>query len=70
MGPGPQEPGPCDPGTRDPGPFQNLKVKPNDSLRSLKVGPPHPTPQLSLMNSFFFQNIFTVFLLIYFCVFF
>ena len=36
-----------------PGPLQNLGVGFQDPLQSLKVGPSH----LSLMNSFFLQNI-------------
>ena len=60
MGPGPQEPGPWDPGTRDPGSPKSLKVEAHDPLRSLNVGPPPPR-HLSLMNSFFFQNISSFF---------
>ena len=62
MTPGPWDPpqnlkvGPGTPQSLKVGPqdsLQNLKVGSQDSLQSLKMGPPH----LSLMKSFFFQNI-------------
>ena len=49
-----------DPGTRDPP--QSLKVRPQDTLQSLKVGPLH----LSLMNSFYSEYL----MVFYLCVFF
>ena len=60
MRPETREPGHWDPGTRDPGSPKSLKVEAHDPLRSLKVGPPPPR-HLSLMNSFFFQNISSFF---------
>ena len=85
VGPGPQDPGPQDPGTREPpqslrvGPGTPLKFKsgtpgPSSKFKSGTPGSPTkfksgaPSP---LFNVFiFFQNISSLFLLIYFCVFF
>ena len=50
------------PGPRDPRPPQSLKVRPQDTLQSLKVGPLH----LSLINSFYSEYL----MVFYLCVFF
>ena len=82
MGPGPWDPGPREPGIRDSS--QSLKVGPGAprKFKSGTPGPPSkfqsgtPGPPLKFksgtpsMKSFFFQNIFSFFLLTYFCVFF